>query len=125
MATEQTRLHLEDIARAFARWRSKKRRPGDPVPESLWRRAVDAARVHGTTKTGRRLRLNHSALKQRIERSEAATQDFVELPLGLMASSEAIVEVEDTEGTRLRLILRGAKPHEAAAAARELWTARS
>ena len=50
------RIKLDDVARAFARWRASERRPGEPVPEALWARAVDSARwVHGTTKTARRL----------------------------------------------------------------------
>lgn len=119
------RVKLDDVARAFARWRESKRRRGEPVPDALWRRAVDAARAHGTTKTSRRLGLNHSALKQRIERTAAeSAPGFVELPPGLLSPPDATLELEDVTGVRLRLVLPGASPHEVAAAARELWSTR-
>jgi 8-oxo-dGTP pyrophosphatase MutT (NUDIX family) len=117
-------IKLVDVRRAFTRWRASKGRPGEPVPESLWARAVDAARVHGPTQTARRLGLNHSALKKRIDRAESSAPDFVELPLGLVSAPESTVELEDAAGARLRLVLPGAKPQEVAAAARELWGAR-
>lgn len=120
------RIKLEDVRRAFTRWRASKRRPGEPVPEALWTRAVAAARVHGTTKTARRLGLNHSALKQRIEltAAEASAAGFVELPAGLLGAPDATLELEDVSGVRLRLVLPGARPQEVATAARELWSAR-
>jgi hypothetical protein len=109
------------------RWRAGKRRQGQPVPEALWSRAVDAARVHGTTRTARRLGLNHSVLKQKIERAtagEASAPGFVELPPGLLRPANSTLELEDVKGIRLRLVLPGASPQEVAAAARELWSAR-
>ena len=120
------RIKLDEVRSAFARWRAGKRWAGEPVPEALWVRAVDAARAHGTTRTARRLGLNHSVLKQRIERSagETSTPGFVELPPGLLRSADATLEVEDVTGVRLRLVLPGAKPQEVAAAARELWSSR-
>lgn len=119
------RSRLEDVRRAFARWRRGKQRPSDPVPEELWARAVEAAQDHGPTRTARVLGLNHSALKQRIQRATPSpVPEFVELPLGLMSARESTLELEDQAGARLRLVLPGAKPHEVAAAARELWGAR-
>ena len=41
------------------------------------------------------------------------------------SASESCVEVEDGAGFRTRLLLRGATSTEVAAAARELWRART
>ncbi len=120
---------------AFAAWRAKKS-SGDHLPAALWAKAEHAARVHGTTKTARLLRLNHSTLKRRVvERygppAEPA-QTFVELPAisdsgpgSPRVQQEATVEVEDAAGFRLRLVFRGLGPQEVAAAARELWSGRA
>lgn len=113
---------LEVVERAYSRWREGKQRQADPIPEELWKKAVEVARVHGTTLTARRLGLNHSALKQRIDRS---TQAFVELPVGLLGGPEAVVEVEDQAGTRMRVVLRGVSAQEVGSLAREIWTARA
>jgi hypothetical protein len=122
---EQGGRELEIAARGFADWRAKKG-TGERVPEGLWTRAVEAARAHGTTTTARRLGLNHSVLKRRVDVA-APTQQFVEMSLsGIVAAGhEACVEVEDGAGFRMRLLLRGATPLEVAAAARELWRARA
>lgn len=126
------RIKLDQVERAFVGWRAKKNFR-EHLPEALWAKAVRAAREHGTTRTARLLRLNHSALKRRVvERygppAEPA-QTFVELPAisgaGPHVQQEATVEVEDAAGFRLRLVLRGLGPQEVAAAARELWSARA
>lgn len=129
-------VKLNQVAQAFGRWRAEKV-ANDPVPESLWAQAAEAAREHGTTRTARLLRLNHSALKRRVaaDRGEAAgalvpSEAFVELPLAAgagwpCAPREATLEVEDAAGFRLRLVLRGLEPREVAAAARELWRGRA
>lgn len=121
---EQGGRELEVAARGFADWRARKG-ASERVPEGLWLRAVEAARAHGTTTTARRLRLNHSVLKRRVDGPSPA-QHFVELPLSqvVAAGDEACVELDDGAGFRMRLVLRGS-PVEVAAAARELWRARS
>jgi len=126
---------LELVARGFADWRARKG-TSDRVPAELWTSAVEAARVHGTTTTAQRLRLNHSVLKRRVDGAGAAggarEQRFVELPMSRVvaaapppSASESCVEVEDGAGFRMRLLLRGATSAEVAAAARELWRARA
>ncbi len=117
-------IRLEDVRRAFARWRRNKGAPGEPIPEALWARAVEAALAHGPTKTARKLGLNHSALRRRLEAHKAATPEFVEFPLGAVVGTESIVEIEDVHGVRLRVVMRGALAAEVVDAARELWSAR-
>jgi hypothetical protein len=131
-------VKLNEVAQAFGRWRAEKV-GNEPLPESLWVQAAEAAREHGTTRTAQLLRLNHSALKRRVTagrgREGAASallpsRSFVELPLAAGAGwpcppREATLEVEDAAGFRLRLVLRGLEPREVAVAARELWSARA
>ena len=128
-------VELGEVKRAFARWR-RERPAHEPVPERLWAKAAAAARAHGTTRTARQLRLNHSALKRRLGAAAdpspappAPAPTFVELalsaPAGGLGGHEATVEVEDPVGFRLRVVLRGAAPHEVAAAASALWSRRT
>ncbi|MBL4844852.1 MAG: hypothetical protein JKY65_04930 [Planctomycetes bacterium] len=121
------RVKLGDVKRELTRWRASKEWRGEPMPEALWARAVAAAQAHGRSKTARQLGLNHSVLKRRAEQNQAAPA-FVELPLSDVfaprTETAPTIEVEDAAGTRLRLVLCGALPHEVAAAARELWSAR-
>ena len=107
---EQGGAKLELVVRGFEVWRARKG-TSDRVPAELWTSAVEAARVHGTTATARRLRLNHSVLKRRVDGAgagaRARAQRFVELPMSRVVaaappSSESCVEVEDGAGFRMR-----------------------
>jgi hypothetical protein len=80
---------------------------------------VAAGREHGISKTARELRLDYYSLKDRVESScqeglgvdEAAESRFLEIPVCLPSSSgvaECVLEIEDGQGARLRVELRGA-----------------
>jgi uncharacterized phosphosugar-binding protein len=117
-----------EAERAFTEWRQRRGSGASKaIPEELWARAVGLARVHGATRTAKRLRLNQARLKQR---SEARDRDgFVELAasdLPLVTESvvgESVVELEDAAGARMRLTLRGVSLAAVTAAAKELWGA--
>jgi hypothetical protein len=113
------RMGIDDAERAFREWRRGKV-SGAAIPESLWERAADVARVHGVAATARRLHLNQTRMKHRCEaRSDAG---FVEIAASeLPPVGESIVELEDAAGNRLRLVLRGAPIAAVTAAAKELW----
>ena len=54
-------------------WRAQ-RRPGMPIPEELWARAVALAGKHGVGSLARGLPLDHGALKKRVERAVSAAR---------------------------------------------------
>lgn len=121
-------IKLEAVERAFARWRRAKKSPSEPVPEGLWDQALAAAQVHGRSRTAKRLGLNHSILKSRVEQASlgARTPEFVELPLANLLAGptrEATFELADDAGRRLLVTLPGLTPHEVAAIACQLWGA--
>ena len=121
-------IKLEAVERAFARWRRAKRSPGERVPDGLWDQAAAAAQAHGRSRTAKRLGLNHSILKRRLEqevRPEERATEFVELPLADLVgvSREATFELENETGRRLRVALRGVTPREVGAIACQLWRA--
>lgn len=122
------RVDIEDAARAFERWRLQ-RVGGAAIPDALWDRAADVARVHGVGETARRLRLNQTRLKHRCDVGAQDKAGFVELTARelvvskLPAVGESVVELEDAAGNRLRLVLRGASVAAVTAAAKELWGA--
>jgi hypothetical protein len=115
-------VELEEAARAFRRWRQGRRASGGRIPDELWAQAARVANVHGITRTAERLGLNGTRLKERCE-IEARGRGFVELAASeLPMTSEHVVEIESAEGSRLRLVLRGASVAAVTAAAKELWS---
>ncbi len=115
------KIGLDDVERAFRAWRRGKRTKA--IPEDLWERAARAADVHGVTMTAQRLGLNYARLKERCDREKKGT-GFVEFTASeLPAVGESVVELENGEGVRLRLVLPGASVATVIAVAKELWGA--
>jgi len=104
-------LTLEEVAEHFAHWRQQKR-PGERIPESLWRAAIALAERDGLSRVARRLRLKRGDLKRHRQRL-SADQDhgepaatFVELtpaPMTLPRFAPASLELIRPDGLRLRI----------------------
>ncbi len=99
------------------RWRERGAKRGR-MPEELWAAAVSLAQAHGLYRVARALRLDYGSLKKRVERSPDSepgdTDDvgrFVEIDarhlVPGLASSGAVVELLDAEGTKLVVRLSG------------------
>jgi hypothetical protein len=112
--------------RGFEQWR-RSREGRERIPERLWRMAIDVAAVCGVSATARRLRLNTTILKQRVQvvADDQAREDgpgFVELPfLGATHVAECILEAEDAAGTKLRIHLKAGATAQAVSLGRMLW----
>ncbi len=115
---------LSDVESQFARWRRSRRR-GTRIPVALWDSAVGAARDCGVSKVSGALRLDYYKLKQRLEAApelEGGGGAFLEIPLPASPTSECVFELEDAQGARLRVALKGASPAELEPLARAFWS---
>ena len=118
---------LSEAQSQFEQWRASRKR-GTRIPEGLWRAAVEAAREHGVSKAAQALGLDYYGLKQRLESTAelsesegSAEPGFVEIPL-FAAAPECVLELEDAEGARLRIELKGPAAAQCAALAQALWS---
>jgi hypothetical protein len=117
---------LTEADRSFTQWRRTRTRR-ERIPERLWRMAVDAAMVGGVSGTARRLRLNPTQLKERLQASlQQATPDeqprFVQWPFMQGAAlPECVLEAEAPCGTKLRIHLKAAATQQVATLGRMLW----
>jgi hypothetical protein len=126
--TEIVPTRLEAVRGRFDVWRSTRKR-GARIPEPLWQSAAKLARVYGVCRTARRLRLDYYGLKKRVgvdsssrvrEVKGAAT--FVELnPRASGGSAECIVELEDLQGSKMRVHLTGDCVPDVIALCRTFW----
>ncbi len=119
---------LSDAQSRFERWRRNRPR-GTRIPTALWRAATEAAREHGVSKAAQALRLDYYGLKKRVESApelsdpEAATgRGFLEIPLCAPSAAECVLQLEDRQGARLRVELKGAAPTELETLARAFWS---
>jgi len=126
---------LGQVCRAFKNWR-RTRSARSPIPAPLWTLAVAHARKAGVSATARQLRLNASALKQRVEAADRtapppaqATPAFVEvmaadfLPAG--ATTDCVIELADAQGATMRMTLKSPTPPDLAALSQSFWRGRA
>ncbi|MGC9371599.1 MAG: hypothetical protein ACP5DX_18870 [Paracoccaceae bacterium] len=105
-------LTLEALAEQFTHWRHQKR-PGERIPESLWRAAIALAERDGLSRVTRRLRLKRGDLKRHRQRLSAdqdqgePTATFIELTPAPMTPpprfAPAALELIRPDGLRLRI----------------------
>lgn len=107
-------LGLSEVKHQFEEWR-KTKKGRERIPEKLWEAAVSLSKVHSISRISNVLRLNYSALKNRIvEKDEDAIIEkvsapaFIELDFERPAFvSECIVEMEDSSGAKMRMCFKG------------------
>ncbi|MDP6113647.1 MAG: hypothetical protein QF749_13310 [Verrucomicrobiota bacterium] len=113
----------------FEHWR-RTRIKRERIPDRLWVMAVKAAAEHGIAKTAGTLRLNAASLKEEMGKRAGADSPvkdgmpaFVQLALPPAASGpECVVEVEDGQGAKLRIHLKGGASTDLTALSRVLWS---
>ena len=123
-------LRLEALRRRFKQWR-RTRKIGSRIPEALWSAAVKLAQAHGIHPTAKALGVDYYSLKKRLEEKSvsgspmvaaASGATFVELATPApMAMQECILELEDVEGTKMRIHFKGIEAPDLAALSRSFW----
>ena len=104
---------LKEVQQQFEQWR-KTRKSRKPIPEHLWQAAVEVAKQYSINHVARLLRLNHTALKEKVEISKQEVTAFVEIPLPDKVSPfHWTVEMEKTSGAKLTMSCQGQGAFEA------------
>jgi len=117
-------IGMRRVCRRFERWRSG-HKARLPIPNALWKAAVEAAREHGVFRAAKTLRLDYTKLKRVMESDAASIRApsprFVELaPADGIAMAECVIELEGPRG-KLRVHWKGAVPPDLAGLSRVLW----
>jgi len=132
MGTRKSRAfppRLEALRRRFKQWR-RTRKIRSRIPEPLWSAAVKSAEAHGIHPTAKALGVDYYSLKKRLEEKSTSHSTgaslneaaFVEVAApAQMAGRECILELEDVEGSKLRIHLKGIEPPDLATLSRSLW----
>ena len=129
--TRQLPAQLRAAQRQFDQWRAShtgRRR----IPESLWAVAVKAARRFGINRTAGVLRVDYYRLKRRLvaadgerdARVPSTTPTFVQLPaVPATAPHQCVVQLEDRNGSKMRIELPVTDTLDVVALARSFWGA--
>ena len=127
-----TSLHGQlppDLVRArlrFQAWREQ-RKPGDPIPQSLWAIAIRLAKAHGVSRTAAVLHLDYYRLKDRTAAAPASEPQpsgpaFVELSPPAPVAKQSRFEFDNGSGATLRVQLVGYDAADIEALARGFWS---
>ena len=99
------------LRRRLELWRRSRPKLG-PIPEELWRDAVQLARAHGINLVARALRLEYYALKRHVNASvppgqpSGALQAFIEVAMPIPAAPpDYLVEMMRPDGGQMRVRL--------------------
>jgi hypothetical protein len=106
----------------------KKHKGYHRLPELLWSAAAKLAQTYGVNRTARALRLDYSGLKKRMESAvsdpsshNATDPHFIQLlPSELTAVAECAIECHQTNGTTLRIHIKGPQLPDLAALSQSL-----
>lgn len=101
-------LAIERVRRQFEEWRAHKSRR-DRIPERLWFAAAEAAQRHGVHAVSRAVRIEHSALRRRVQATSSGASDaprFIEMENAAAGGIGCIVDLEKSNGTRMRICVR-------------------
>jgi hypothetical protein len=140
MSTSRTHdvpVVLKAAQQRFEHWR-RTHRARSRIPDSLWAAAVRAARTCGVHRTAQALRLSYYSLKDRLEEQSTAAANpagrcagagFLELaplaPQGVDVVSsgdcECTFELEELDGAKKRVSLKGVPIADLAALCRRFW----
>ena len=126
---------LVGLRQRFEGWR-RTRKVRSRIPEPLWAAAVKLAAKYGIHQTAKALRIDYYALKKRVDGAPAVTASklpeaaagarFLELPAAAWAGSgECTLELEDADGAKLRVHLKGFEAPDLAALSRSFWQSES
>ncbi len=126
---------LVGLRQRFEGWR-RTRKVRSRIPEPLWAAAVKLAAKYGIHQTAKALRVDYYALKKRVDGAPAVTASklpeaaagarFLELPAAAWAGSgECTLELEDADGAKLRVHLKGFEAPDLAALSRSFWQSES
>lgn len=115
-------VSLSKARQRFKQWR-KSNRPRARLPEELWSMAVELAREHGVNQTARTLRLDYYTLKKKVDSAPdpgKAAPDFIEiLPAEISPPrTECTIEIEDEDGAKMKIHLKGSELPDLAAISR-------
>ena len=121
---------LMAVQRRVEAWRRTSGGRGSRIPEELWNKAVEVARVVGVHATSQALRLNYERLKERAvqaaDKPSGNGSRFVSLQLPQVnAGAKLVVDLVSRDGEQVRIELSGASGMDVVALAQTLWKRRS
>jgi hypothetical protein len=114
---QKTQPTLKEVQQQFENWRRRHKNHRALIPAALWETAASLSGQYSIHEISKRLRLNHTALRDRVaayrqgEGIKPKEPAFIELDMisSRAAAGEYIIEIEKADA-RMKIILKGNYP---------------
>jgi hypothetical protein len=121
---------LESVRYQFEKWRETRKNGREPIPGNLWAAAIKLCNQYSINHVSKSLRLSYTTLKKRVQgktpvskKKELSSPTFVELDWqGHFPSSECIIEMENGNGSKMRMSFKGRADLDLLELSRAFWT---
>ena len=102
---KNSKIDLEKVSRKFEVWRKQRRNQRSPIPEDLWRAAVDLCKSYRISQVRSELGLDYGKLKAKVtELGENKSQpEFINIDLPTRSETNPVVEWVRPDGAKLRV----------------------
>lgn len=87
-----SKLALEQVRQHFEAWR-KSQSSREPIPEALWRAAVEQSQDYPVYQVSRTLRLDYTVLKDRIESKDTTEAILRQTKITIKLGHQVIIPV--------------------------------
>ena len=112
----QAEAQLRDLTQQFTQWRQSRTTPRGRIPQPLWAQAIALAHVLPLARVAKQLGLTPHTLKRRgggqaaVPAPLPATGTFVAVEAPAWQTPTAEVEIQRTDGARMRITYRETTP---------------
>lgn len=118
---------ITEVHSRFAHWRESSK-PRERIPEDLWSAAVKLCERYSVNTVARTLRLNHSALRDRVlahktrqPPSPRPPQGFITIDMMQTHTAECTIEMEHRNGNRMKMHFKAHADLDLQAFAASFW----
>ena len=113
--TSAPQITLEEVSAQLENWRKTKTSIREPIPKKLWQQAVELCQKHSVSCVAKTLHLTYTDLRKRVYGPSISKRPinkkdpaFIEIKYQQpFLTSEAIVEIEDKNGLKMRICFKG------------------
>lgn len=116
---------LNQVRKHFTHWRNT-RPPRSKFSKTLWSEAIAMAKEYGPTRVAKALGLDYYSLKKHLSDTSSdhpenknLTSSFIELIPPMQ--TECTIELEDSEGGKMRIFLKSDKVPDLISLSRSFW----
>lgn len=122
---------LDQVRQGFESWRQR-RKKRTRIPQTLWQAVIALSEQYSINHLSKALRINYTALKSKVKNANARQQNppdtlpaFIELPAPAVSIHESNIEMIKSDGSIMRMHIKGSTGSDLIELGKAFWQAGS